>query len=57
MSKDTLDQKEKKRPRKRYYNGYGKVPYLAEPAVKDSNRKMSRILTGKTWGVNRKLTN
>jgi hypothetical protein len=31
LNEQTFAVKEKKRPRKRYYNGYGKVPFIVEP--------------------------
>ena len=56
ISKENLEAKglkEKKRPRKRFYNGYGKVPtYVLEPAAKDLNRKISRVFSGQTWNRN-----
>ena len=42
-----LEVKEKKRPRKRYYNGYGKVPFKVEPIKKEERKKVSRIFTEK----------
>jgi hypothetical protein len=39
----------KRRPRKRYFNGYGKVPGTVEAVTKDPEAKTSRAFSGKAW--------
>jgi hypothetical protein len=41
------DSKSKKVPRKRYYNGFGKVPFKVEPIKKEERKKISKIFSEK----------
>ena len=50
LTQDPTSQRSKRKPpRKRYFNGYGKVPGIIEPLEKDKDAKISRAFSGRSW--------